>query len=95
MFALSRFSISCSKLSKAIILSSRVISGSVERTADMEAFIRSASLGPPKREAKTSGLRLRFVGGAAWGSFSVEEEFSTLHFRSWLSPGSMIEFCGI
>lgn len=91
MFALSRFSISCSKLSKAMSLSERVTEGSGERTADMEASIKSASLGPPKRAFKASGLRPRFEGGAASGSFAVVEEFSTLHLRSSLRPGSMID----
>ena len=56
----------------------------------MEDFIRSASLGPPKREARASGFRPRFVGAAAEGSFKVVEEFSTPHFRSSLRPGSMM-----
>lgn len=73
---------SCSKLSKAINLSSRVISGSEERIAAMDSRIKSASLGPPKRELRASGLRPRFSGGAADGSLDVEEEFSTLHLRS-------------
>ena len=72
-------------------LSSRVTSGSVERIADMDSFIRSASLGPPKREERASGLRPRSEGGAALGSLAVVLEFSTLHFRSSLSPGFMIE----
>ena len=63
--------------------------GSGERMAAMLAFIRSASLGPPKRVERTSGSRVR-VGGSAVGSLAVVVEFSTLHFRSWLSLGSMI-----
>ena len=57
----------------------------------MDASIRSASLGPPKREFRASGLKPRLVGGAASGSLAVVEEFSTLHFRSSLSPGSMLD----
>ena len=97
LLALSRFSINCSKLSKAVSLSSRVTSGSVERMADMESFMRSASLGPPKREARASGFSPRLVGGAASGSLSVVEEFSTLHLRSSFSPGSIMAWvvlCG-
>lgn len=56
----------------------------------MEDFIKSASLGPPKREASASGFKPRLVGGAAEGSLAVVEEFSTPHFRSSLSPGSMM-----
>jgi hypothetical protein len=37
------------------------------------------------------GLKPRLVGGAASGSLAVVEEFSTLHFRSSLSPGSMLD----
>jgi len=77
-------------LSKATNLSSRLISGSFERIADIEASIRSASLGPPKREFRASGLKPRLEGGAASGSLAVVEEFSTLHFRSSLRPGSMV-----
>lgn len=55
----------------------------------MEASIKSASEGPPKREFRASGLKWRFVGGAAVGSLAVVEEFSTLHLRSSLRPGSM------
>ena len=57
----------------------------------MDASIRSASLGPPKREFRASGLKPRLVGGATSGSLAVVEEFSTLHFRSSLSPGSMLD----
>lgn len=80
MFALSRFSISCSKLSNATILSETVTSGSEVVIADMEETIRSASEGPPKRAASASGLSVLWGGGAV-GSAAVEEEFSTLHFR--------------
>jgi hypothetical protein len=48
----------------------------------MEDFIRSASLGPPKRAASASGLRPRLEGGAAEGSLAVVVEFSTLHFNT-------------
>jgi len=81
---------SCSKLSKAMSLSSRVSSGSGERIAVMEEIIRSASEGPPKSAFSASGFRCRFVGGPVEGSLAVVEEFSTLHFRSSFMPGSMI-----
>jgi len=48
---------SCSKLSKATSLSSRVISGSEDFMACIDAIIRSASDGPPKRALSASGLR--------------------------------------
>lgn len=71
-------------------LSSRVTSGSVESIAAIDSFMRSASLGPPKRAAIASGLRPRVVGGGADGSFRMAEEFSTPHLRSSLRPGSMM-----
>lgn len=58
----------------------------------MDSFMRSASLGPPKRAAIASGLRPRVVGGVAEESFRVADEFSTPHRRSSLRPGSII--CG-
>lgn len=54
--------------------------------------MRSASLGPPKRELSASGLRCLLEGGAVSRSLAVVVEFSTLHFRSSLSPGSMVYF---
>ena len=81
---------SCSKLSNAMSLSSRVSSGSGERIAAMEEIIRSASDGPPKSALRASGFRCRFVGGPVEGSLAVVEEFSTLHFRSSFMPGSMV-----
>lgn len=91
LLALSRFSISCSKLSKAVILSSRVISGSVDRIADMDMFIRSASEGPPKRALRASGLIGREEGvlPSAEGGVAVEV-FSTLHFRRDWRLGSIV-----
>jgi len=56
----------------------------------MEDIIRSASLGPPNSEFSASGLSPRFAGGAASGSLAVAEEFSTLHLRSSLRPGSIL-----
>ncbi len=88
LLALSRFSISCSKLSKATSLSSREISGSEERIASIDSFIRSASLGPPKRAFSASALMV-WVGGAALGSVAEAEEFSTLHFRRVAIFGSI------
>lgn len=62
LFALSRDSMSCSKLSKAMSLFSRVVVGSW-RTS-IAAFIRSASEGPPMRAERISGLRS--LRGAGW-----------------------------
>ncbi len=52
--------------------------------------MRSASEGPPNSALRASGLRWRFVGGAAEGSLAVVEEFSTLHLRSSFMPGSIV-----
>jgi hypothetical protein len=56
--------------------------------AAMEARIRSASLGPPRREFRAA------ASGASRGSEVVAwadaEEFSTLHLRRLESPGSMV-----
>ena len=95
LFALSRFSISCSKLSKAVSLSGSPTWG--DCMAAMDSFIRSASEGPPRRALRASALRGRPEGRSALGSVvevgSVEgvSEFSMLHFRSWFMPGSMME----
>jgi len=83
---------SCSKLSKAMSLSSTEISGSLERIACIDSFRRSASLGPPKRAERASGLMLREGSAAAEGSEVVDAlEFVTPHFRSSLSPGSILK----
>ncbi len=58
--------------------------------ASIEARIKSASEGPPKRALSASGFRCRFVGGAVDGSLDVVEEFSTDHLRSSLRPGSIM-----
>lgn len=58
----------------------------------MDSFMRSASLGPPKRAEIASGLRPRVVEGGAEGSLRVADEFSTPHLRSSLRPGSIM--CG-
>jgi len=94
LLALSRFSMSCSKLSKATSLSSTLSSGSLERTACMEEIIKSASLGPPISAAKAAGSRPRDEGGAASGSAADAAEFSTPHLRRLLSPGSIVLFGG-
>ena len=57
MLALSSDSISCSKLSNAVSLESRGVSG--ERRMVMADFMRSASDGPPKRDWRAVGLRGR------------------------------------
>ena len=58
----------------------------------MDDSMRSASLGPPKRVARASGLKPRFAGGAASGSLVVVVvEFSTLHFKREFMPGSMVD----
>lgn len=91
--ALSRFSINCSKLSKAMSLSSMVISGSEDSIACIEAIIKSASLGPPKRAAIASGLSVD-CGVVVWvadvGSSLLVAEFETDHLRSSFSLGSML-----
>ncbi len=66
LFALSRFSISCSKLSKATSLSWRGTDG--DSRAAMDSFIRSASDGPPRRALRASGLMGRPEGRSALGS---------------------------
>lgn len=96
LLALSRFSISCSKLSKAVSLSSSVIWGSVERIADMERFISSASLGPPKRALRASGLMGREEGvllSAEGFVVVVVGVFSTLHFKRDWRLGSILRLC--
>ena len=111
LFALSRLSISCSKLSKATSLLGSVMSG--ERMAAMDSFIRSASEGPPKRALRASALTGR-LGAAevASGSVVVEDSlvgweavmeveivgvelFSMDHLKRSFSLGSMMAVCGI
>lgn len=94
LFALSRFSISCSKLSKAVSLSARAMVG--DWMAAMDSFIRSASEGPPRRAERAAALRGRAGLGEVVlvvvvdGSVGGVSEFSMLHFRSWFMPGSMV-----
>ena len=96
LFALSRFSINCSKLSKAMSLFSSVLSS--DNIAAIDCFIKSASEGPPKSELRASALIGRPEGRSALGSVvevgsaEASAEFSMLHLRSWFMPGSMMWF---
>lgn len=77
-----------------------------ERTTDRAWRIRSASEGPPRRVFRAAGFRER--GGwwwvcapwawscsGCWGWEDREaEEFSMLHFRRSLRPGSFIVYWG-
>ena len=86
LFALSIVSINCSKFSKAMTLFSRVMSG--ESMAAIDSFIKSASVGPPRRDLRISGSRGRLDARSALGSVvevgSAEgfSEFSIPHLRS-------------
>lgn len=62
--------------------------------AVIDDTIRSASLGPPSSAFNASAVRPLFCGGPDEGSFDVVVEFSTPHFRSELSPGSMMMMVG-
>lgn len=55
LFALSMFSISCSKLSNAMSLLSRDVWG--DWMAAIDSFMRSASEGPPISDLRASALR--------------------------------------
>ena len=104
LFALSKLSINCSKLSKATSLLESAMS--VERIAAMDSFIRSASEGPPKRALRASGLIGRLGGAevalesAVWDSSEgwevvAEEVFSMDHLKRSFSLGSMMTGCGL
>ena len=85
LFALSMFSTSCSKLSKAVSLLGSVASGCSMTV--MASRIRSASEGPPMRALRASVSMGRTGGGGCSGSESLEAaEFSIDHWRRELRP---------
>jgi len=79
LFALSICSIKSSKFSQAISLLGRSHWEIGARIAVMESRMRSASEGPPRSWARSSGLRFDF--GAESEEAAAAEEFSTDHFR--------------
>jgi len=103
LLALSRFSISCSKLSKATSLSGRERSDEVERIADMDSFIKSASLGPPIRAFMSSGSRVLWIRGVSsvplvpfsWGLKALGSEFLMPHWSILFRFGSMVGLFGV
>lgn len=94
LFALSMLSISCSKLSNAMSLFSRDMSG--DWMAVIDSFMRSASEGPPIKDLRASALMGRVEGSSALGSAFAEvlsreaSVFSILHLRSWFRPESIV-----
>ena len=99
LFALSMFSINCSRLSNATILSASATSGA--RIAAMLLRISSASLGPPMSTFSASAFSGRAgalaeevdAGALAeeWAASGFGAPvFARLHLRRLLRPGSMI-----
>ncbi|EZG09168.1 hypothetical protein H106_01718 [Trichophyton rubrum CBS 735.88] len=96
LFALSRFSTNCSKLSKAISLFSNVVSE--DRTTSIAVFMSSASDGvfASRRWRASASMGCLWADGSVpFGWPLAAGVFSILHLRRLFNEGSMAVSVGL